>query len=296
MCIPPRCVEDNEIQPNEREGENLKRFSLIFAVAALGLLVTATSALAEHARPKAATPLAFRLVPAFNQCTGSSPAGMTHGAPLAVPSCSPPAQTSAYLTAAAPDRAAPYNTAADGTGLISLKVTCLNPGTTTQVTGSNPAPPCNDAGDQIDVKVTSTSTGVRCVGVSGGCSAANALYGGKVLGSSSIRISDHYNAITPNPVGVDCSDDTSCAATAIDLPFTVGAQCTAGACNYVTSADLTVPGVVLEGKRAVVGLGQLNVQDAGLNGDLAGGVACPPTCAQEGDGNAVAYVQGLFIP
>lgn len=275
----------------------MKRFSLIFAVAALGLLVMATSALAEHARPKAATPLAFRLVPAFNACGGSVPAGMTHGAPLAVPSCSPPTQTSAYLTAAAPDRAAPYNTAADGTGLISLKVTCLLPGTTTQVTGANASPPCNDPGDQIDVKVTSTSTGVRCVGVSGGCvGGANALYDGKVLGASSIRISDHYNNIVPNPPGVDCSDTTSCAATAIDLPFTVGAQCTAGACNYVTSADLTVPGVVLEGKRAVVGLGQINVQDAGANGNLAGGVACPPTCAQEGDGNAVAYTQGLFIP
>jgi hypothetical protein len=54
--------------------------------------------------------------------------------------------------------------------------------------------------------------------------------------------------------------------------------------------------VTQEGKRSVVGLGQLQIEDAGLDGDLAGGPACPPTCAQNGDGNAVASVQGLFIP
>jgi hypothetical protein len=272
----------------------LKRFSLVFAVATVGLMVAASSALAVHARPKSATPLTFKLVPAFNQCGGSSPAGMTHGLPLAVPSCSPPVQTSAYLTTNAPDRAAPYNTAADGTGTIVLKVTCLTPGTTTY-TGTNPNPPCNDPGDQIDVRIQSTTTGVRCVGVSGGCGAAGGLYSGKVLGVSSIRISDHYNAITPNPTGADCSDDTSCPATAIDLPFSVGVQCAAGACNTVTSSDLVVPNVSQEGKRAVVGLGQLQVEDAGLDGNLAG-PTCPPTCAQNGDGNATAFVQGLFIP
>lgn len=273
----------------------MKRFSLIFAVAALGLLVTAGSALAEHARPKAATPLNFRLVPSFAACGGSVPTGMTHGPPLAVPSCSPPTETSAYLTLQAPERVGVHFGAADGTGLITLKVTCLNPGTTQQVTGSNAAQPCNDAGDQSDVKVTTTSTGIRCKGISGGCGAANALYAGQVLGVSNIRITDHHNAISPNPPGADCSDTTSCTATAIDLPFSVGANCAGGSCNYVTSADLTVPGVVIEGKRAVVGLGQLRVQDAGADGALAG-ATCPPTCAQNGVDHADAFVQGLFIP
>ena len=35
---------------------------------------------------------------AYNQCTGPSPAGMTHGPPLAVPSCNPPVKSSSYLT------------------------------------------------------------------------------------------------------------------------------------------------------------------------------------------------------
>jgi len=274
----------------------LKRFSLIFAVAALGLLVAASSALATHARPKGASPLNFRLVPAFAACGGSSPTGMTHGPPLAVPSCSPPDELSNYLTLNAPDRVAPYNTAANGTGLITLSVTCLNPGTTTQVTGANSTPPCNDPGDQEDVKITTTSTDVRCVTISGGCAAAGGTYSGKILGVSQIRITDHYNQIVPNPTGVDCSDTISCVATAIDLPFSVGAQCAAGSCNYVTSADLTVPGAVLELKRAVVGLGALEIQDAGADGDLAGGVACPPTCAQNGTDHNTAFTQGLFIP
>ena len=220
---------------------------------------------------------------------------MTHGPPLAVPSCSPPTQTSNFLTLNAPDRVAPYNTAADGTGFIELKVTCLVPGTTTQVTGAGANPPCSSPGDQADVKVTTSSTGVRCVAVSGGCAAAGGLYSGKILGVSQIRITDHYNQIVPNPVGADCSDTISCVATAIDLPFSVGAQCSAGACNYVTSADLTIPGAVQELKRAVVGLGALEVQDAGADGNLAG-ATCPPTCAQNGTDHAVAFTQGLFIP
>ena len=248
----------------------MKRFSLIFAVAALGMLFTASSALADHARPKGASPLNFRLVPAFAQCSGSVPPGMTHGPPLAVPSCSPPDERSNYLTLNAPDRPAPYNTVADGTGLITLAVTCLVPGTTTQITGAGGVPPCSPAGEQEDVKVTSVTTGVRCQGVSGGCAAAGGLYSGKVLGTTLIRITDHFNAISPNPPGADCSDTTSCVATSIDLPFSVGVQCSAGACNTVTSANLTVPGAVKELKRAVVGLGQIEVADAGADGDLAG--------------------------
>ena len=209
----------------------MKKFLVAMSLGCLAALLMASSALADHARPKGASPLNFRMVPAYAQCTGSSPAGMTHGPPLAVPSCSPPNELSNFLTANAPDRPAPYNTAADGTALITLTVTCLVPGTTTQITGAAGVPPCSGAGDQEDVKITNASTGVRCQGISGGCAAAGGLYSGKVLGTSSIRITDHYNQFVPNPPGADCSDTTSCVATAIDLPFDVGSQCTAGSCN-----------------------------------------------------------------
>jgi hypothetical protein len=267
-------------------------------VACLGITA---DAFGEHARSKAATPAAFRLVPAFEECFGPN---RTHGAPLAVPSCNPPIQSSTYLTMAAPDRLAPFNLSADGTGLVSFKVTCLNPGTTTQVTGSNPAPPCNDAGDQIDVKVTVTLSGVRCVGVAsqGNCAGgAASLYNGKVLVDMPMRWTDHYNAIIPNPAGADCSDTTSCAATA-DFPnIPIGLQCASGSCNYATSADLTVPGSALEGKRASIELGEIQIQDAGLNGNLAAAPApaagaCPPACQADTDANTVYLTQGLFVP
>ena len=61
------------------------------------------SAATGYARPKGASPINIRLVPAFAQCSGASPAGMTHGAPLAVPSCSPPDEASNHLTIGAPD-------------------------------------------------------------------------------------------------------------------------------------------------------------------------------------------------
>jgi hypothetical protein len=151
------------------------------------------------------------------------------------------------------------------------------------------------------VKIDSSSVGTRCVQVSGGCTAPAALYNGKVLGVQTIQITDHDNSAggvagSPCPSGVGV--EPNCAATVTQLPFSVGSQCTAGNCGYVTSADLTVPGVTKEGKRAVVELGQLQIQDAGSDGNLLGGVACPPTCAQNtpSDGWAVAFVQGLFVP
>jgi len=266
----------------------LKRFSLVVALAALGAMCVAGAALAAHARPSSATPLTFQLVPSFAPATPCAGTVSTHGAPLAVPSCNPPVQTSQWLTLQDPTRAAPYTGPADGKGRIILSVVCFNPGTTTP-SGQNP--PCTNAGDQIDVKIDSFSQGTRCTAVIAGgiCTAPNALYNGKVLGVSTIQISDHDNVS-----GLAC--DPNCAATVTALPFSVGAQCTAGACNYVTSADLTVPGVTKEGKRGVVELGQLQIQDAGADGNLAG-AACPPTCAQNpGDGSAVASVQGLFVP
>jgi hypothetical protein len=261
-------------------------------------MCVAGAALAEHARPQAATPLTFQLVPSFKPASPCAGTLTTHGAPLAVPSCNPPAQTSAWLTLQDPSRPAPFTGPADGKGRIVLKVTCLTPGTTTS-TGQSP--PCPAAGDQQDVLISSSSVATRCVAaIAGGiCAAPNALYNGKVLGVSTIQITDHDNtagglAGSPCPSGNGV--EPNCAGTVTPLPFSVGAQCAGGACNYVTSADLTVPGVTKETKRAVVELGQLQVQDAGSDGNLAG-PTCPPTCAQNpGDGSGIAFVQGLFAP
>jgi Tol biopolymer transport system component len=242
-----------------------------------------------YARPKAATPLNFRLVPAFNECPASTPTGMTHAGPLAAPSCQPPPASSAYLTMNAPERTDPYLGAADGTGLVTLKVTCLVPGTTTQVTGPGANPPCSEAGDQIDVRINNTSTGIRCQAVSGGCATAGGLYAGKVMPGMTLRMTDFLNG----------SGQTS-PGTAEDYPLRWGIQCSGGACSLVTSADMIVPGIAVEGKRSVWEIRDVEVLDGGSDGDLVSAPlpasgACPPAC-EGNDTESVFLHQGLFVP
>ncbi len=56
-----------------------------FAAAALAMMVVASMASATHVRPQGATPLRVPLVPNYTACTGA--VGLTHGPPLAFPSC-----------------------------------------------------------------------------------------------------------------------------------------------------------------------------------------------------------------
>src|SRR5688572_9338293 len=79
---------------------------------------------ATHPRPKGATPVRVSLVPAFNACTAPN---RTHGPPLAFPSCSPPAQSSAYLTVGTPDA---NGAAANSAGFFRLDV---HPGATDNI-------------------------------------------------------------------------------------------------------------------------------------------------------------------
>jgi hypothetical protein len=115
-----------------------------------------------------------------------------------------------------------------------------------------------------------------------------------------MRITDHYNALSPNPAGTDCSDSTSCTATMTDPSVPIGVQCTSGACNVQTTLDSVVPNMVQEQKRAVLELGQVQVDDAGANGTLVASPApasgvCPPACSQD-DASTVFLSQGLFTP
>jgi hypothetical protein len=228
-----------------------------------------------YARPKAATPLAFRLVPAFQACTSGN---ANHGAPLGVASCSPPVQTSPYLTANAADRAAPFNQSAATTGVVSLKVFCTDAS----------APPCAAAGDQIDVQINSTITDVRCAGISGGCAGAGGTYGGKLLVNMNLRVTDRLNGPVQEP------------GTAIDTPFKVGMQCTNGACSIATSTDAVIPGIAQESKRAVWELSRVDVKDGGSDGNLVPAAApasgiCPPACTGNDD-ESLYLTQGLFAP
>jgi hypothetical protein len=184
---------------------------------------------------------------------------------------------------------------------MTLKATCLIPGTTTETGESLP---CPAPGDQADVKVTFDLNGVRCVGApgQGNCpGGAGSAYSGKVQAAWAVRISDHLNQSVPNPPGPDCSDTVTCPATVVDFPLSIGAQCSGGACSYVTSFDATIPNLIREGSRSGMELKRTEIFDAGIDGDMAGGAppgpgTCPPSCAQEGDGEDRFLHQGTYVP
>jgi hypothetical protein len=229
-----------------------------------------------YARPKSATPMTFKLVPAFNECT--SPNG-THGAPFSSGSCDPSTQSSSLLTFNGPDRPAPFTGMVAGTGLLTMKIFCTDAA----------APPCTaQAGDQQDVKIDASVNAVRCTGTSGGCTGAGATYAGKLLFSTGLRITDRLNTPVQEP------------ATVSDTPFRFGMQCATGNCSISTTADAVYPGLVQELKRAVWQLGQIEVLDGGPDGNFAAAPApasgvCPPACAGN-DGETVFMRQGIFAP
>jgi hypothetical protein len=233
--------------------------------------------LSGYARPRSATPMSIRLVPAFRECT--TPNG-SHSGPLASSSCSPPAQASSFLTLNAPDRPAPYNSSANGAGSVVMKLFCTD----------GAAPPClAQPGDQQDLRVDTAISGVRCVGISGGCSVAGGTYAGKLLLTTVLRITDHRNGHALNE-----------PATVTDIPFQLGMECSAGNCNSSTTADAVVSGMTEELERAVWQLSPIQVLDGGSDGNLTGAAppatgTCPPACTGNG-GEAAFLSQGLFAP
>ena len=244
-----------------------KRMALPLALAlgAVGIMVMASMASATHPRPKGATPLRVSLVPAYNACTTPN---RTHGPPLAFPSCNPPVQSSSAITVGTPDA---NGAAANMTGFVKLDVKV-------GVVG----PP-----DDSDVNITANISDVRCKAGTTACGNANSAdgadYTGQVQGNATIRITDHYNAVAPGG-GTD-------AATVVDIPFPVPATCAntastseGGLCTANTSANATVPGSVLDAKRANVEVGQITITDGGPDGQNG---TTP---------NTLAFVQGIFIP
>jgi hypothetical protein len=222
--------------------------------------VYAIRALTGYARPRGATPITISVVPAFQEC--SSPNG-SHGPPLAVTSCSPPAPASNQLTMGTPD--------ANGlppklTGLVILRTICSPP-------APNASPPCTDPGDQGDVGIEITITDVRR-------QSDLADYAGELQALLPIRTTDRWN-------GTSLTDP----ATAQDTPLSVPVPCTpngdatvGSSCNLTTTADAVLPGVVVESKRSVWELGKLEIRDGGADGDAD---TAP---------NSPFLEQGLFTP
>jgi hypothetical protein len=236
------------------------------AMGALVMLVVASTANAAHVRPAGASPMRVSLVPSFQACgTGNR----VHGTPLAFPSCNPPVHTSNSITVGEPTVVPGTN--ANMTGFVKLVVQVGVPG-----------PP-----DDSDVLITSEIRDVRCKGATTACGNANAAggadYTGQLQGTATIRISDHYNDV----VGGTTFNQ---AATVVDIPFPVPASCAntantaiGGFCSANTSANATVAGSVKDGKRAVVEVGQVQINDGGPDGVIGGT-------------DTLFAVQGIFIP
>lgn len=106
-----------------------------------------------------------------------------------------------------------------------------------------------------------------------------------------IRVTDHFNTVpsTGDPAG--CGGSQSCTATVVDNPFPVPIVCESNSnatigsyCGVNVTANSTLPGVVVAGKKAVVEIGQLNIHDIG-------------TDLNRGDANdGIAGIQGIYIP
>jgi hypothetical protein len=214
-----------------------------------------------YARPGSATPLRASLVPEYRQCT--APNSM-HVAPLAHPSCSPPAQSSPLLTT---------STIGRGWGSATLKVRNGDP--------STPA-------DEADVAIDAALSDVQST-------AGGGDYTGKVILKSRVRMTDTRNGTSGRESATvsdfELSVPIDCVATA--------APERGSHCDLTTTLDTLVPGFVMEGARAVVSTFSVNVEDAGADGEVdpgpgPGGLGCPPAC---GTGDESVYLrQGIFTP
>jgi glucose/arabinose dehydrogenase/PKD repeat protein len=208
-----------------------------------------------YPRPVSAHLVTVHLVPAFRSC---SAANASHAAPLALSSCSPPVQSSGYLTVGTPDV---NGKEANSTGSVQL-----------EVTGESPIDPTN--GDQADVRIAAQVTDVRK-------KSDLSDYAGELQVNSAIRITDRYNGALQDEPG-----------TTSDIPFGFPMSCSVTAeagigstCRASTTADALSAGTVKEGKRGVWMLGPIEVYDGGADG----------VASTAGD-NTLFLRQGLFMP
>jgi ABC-type phosphate transport system substrate-binding protein len=207
----------------------------------------------QYPRPVSATQVKVSLVPEFKQCTAPN---STHVAPLGGSSCTPPVKSPSQLTT--------------GNQLGSDTATyTVHPGNLSTVA------------DEADVTIVTAMSDIR--------NNNGTDYGGKVILSTSIRVTDQRNG-----------DIGELSGTATDRTFGVPIQCATtpgdpnkgGTCNVTTSTDTLLPNFDQEGKKAVVGMPSVTVLDAGANGTVGSG--CPLNC---GDGDEAVFLrQGLFMP
>ena len=208
-----------------------------------------------YARPKGAGPLKMALVPGYRPCKFPN---RTHGLPLDSPSCNPPKLMSRYLTLGSPD--------ANGQPANMFATFSARP-----IVGDPTTP-----ADEADVNIHIAITDVRNRDLSD--------YTGN------LRVRAAYRRQTDRDNNVTTGGGTD-AATSTDAAWAFTANCTATAsatigstCAYWTSIDAVTPGVIREGKRAVLQYGKIEVWDGGPDGNW------------QTQDNDLFLTQGVFVP
>jgi hypothetical protein len=211
-----------------------------------------TSVLDGYPRPKGASPLRVSLVPAYKSCSAPN---SSHGPPLSFPSCNPPDLESQSLTVGTPDS---NGKAAQSIGFARFGVI---PG--------DPAP----SEDEADVAIAVSITDVRR-------QADLDDYSGELEADLNLRITDRQSGATGGE-----------PATGSDFAFPVTVPCAGTAdtavgatCAITTTVDSVLPGAVMERKRAIWELGQIEVFDGGSDG------------LTSTEDNTLFARQGIFVP
>ena len=225
-----------------------------------------------YPRPRGATPMVVALVPAFARCTAPN---RLHGPPALGggtddASCAPPAQTTSFLTIGAPDsNGAPLN----AVGSIRLDALVGVPG-----------PP-----EDSDVSVAIGVTDVRCKAGVATCGAANNQagpdYTGELTPNAALRRTDNFNGVAAGGGTHNATVQDYLLEGGIQVPCTSTASMSVGStCALATTFDAIAGGTVLDGKRAITQIGQLELLDGGADGEAS---TTP---------NSRFMVQGLLVP
>jgi hypothetical protein len=219
-----------------------------------------------YPRPKGATPFQTYFTIAYNQCVSPNE---QHGAPLAVDSCSPPQQSSDYLTVGTLDA---NGQAAKSVGSLRL-----------DVVPDKPATPADDT----DVKMAASIKDVRCKVAISSCTGAELSdYTGAVLVTMNLQSTDRYNGGSgTNPATTQDFDDQFRLPFRMTVPCSSTSDDTIGSlCALSTTVNSITPGAARGGARADWQLGQIHVWDSGDDGN-------PAT-----DGNTLFMDEGIFVP
>ena len=111
-------------------------------------------------------------------------------------------------------------------------------------------------------------------------------YTGELQASVSLRLTDRNNSLAPPVFPDDQTGTVQDTTFAVTVPCTASDNPLAGAdCEVSTTADAVIPGLVVEGDRAIWQLGQVQLYDGGVDGD-----------AETTADNTLFATQGVFIP